>query len=177
MRVFVTGGTGHSGSYIIPELIAAGHEVIGLARSDTAAAAVADLGATARRGDLEDLDGLKDAAAESDGVIHVAHRQDLLPTGGIDAVATAALSTGWTSANAAAGSLTSTRYRARLPRWSGPLPNEVASAGLVRTSAASCAGSRAGRPLDGSATHGYRANSPGRADRPVITRRLAGIVL
>jgi nucleoside-diphosphate-sugar epimerase/ketosteroid isomerase-like protein len=91
MRVFVTGGTGHSGSSIIPELIAAGHEVVGLARSDTAAAAVADLGATVRRGDLEDLDGLKDAAAESDGVIHVAHRQDLLPTGGIDAVAAAEL--------------------------------------------------------------------------------------
>jgi nucleoside-diphosphate-sugar epimerase/ketosteroid isomerase-like protein len=91
MRVFVTGGTGHSGSYIIPELIAAGHEVVGLARSDTAAAAVADLGATVRRGDIADLDGLKDAAAESDGVIHVAHRQDLLPTGGIDAVAAAEL--------------------------------------------------------------------------------------
>src|SRR6476661_4134329 len=91
MRVFVTGGTGHSGSSIIPELIAAGHEVVGLARSDTAAAAVADLGATVRRGDIADLDGLKDAAAESDGVIHVAHRQDLLPTGGIDAVAAAEL--------------------------------------------------------------------------------------
>ncbi|MET7846293.1 NAD(P)H-binding protein, partial [Streptomyces sp. NPDC005356] len=86
MRVFVTGGTGHSGSYIIPELIAAGHEVTGLARSDTAAAAVSALGAKVRRGDLEDLDGLKDAAADSDGVIHVAHRQDLLPSGGIDAV-------------------------------------------------------------------------------------------
>jgi nucleoside-diphosphate-sugar epimerase len=91
MRVFVTGGTGHSGSYIIPELIAAGHEVTGLARSDTAAAAVSALGAKVRRGDLEDLDGLKEAAADSDGVIHVAHRQDLLPSGGIDAVAAAEL--------------------------------------------------------------------------------------
>lgn len=91
MRVFVTGGTGHSGSYIIPELIAAGHEVTGLARSDTAAAAVSALGAKVRRGGLEDLDGLKEAAADSDGVIHVAHRQDLLPSGGIDAVAAAEL--------------------------------------------------------------------------------------
>ena len=91
MRVFVTGGTGHSGSYIIPELIAAGHEVTGLARSDTAAAAVSALGAKVRRGDLQDLDGLKEAAADSDGVIHVAHRQDLLPSGGIDAVAAAEL--------------------------------------------------------------------------------------
>jgi nucleoside-diphosphate-sugar epimerase len=91
MRVLVTGGTGHIGSYIIPELIAAGHEVTGLARSDESAAAVSALGAKVRRGDISDLDGLKAAAAESDGVIHVAHRQDLLPSGGIDAVAAAEL--------------------------------------------------------------------------------------
>jgi nucleoside-diphosphate-sugar epimerase len=91
MRVFVTGGTGHIGSYIIPELVAAGHEVTGLVRSDAAAAALSALGAKVRRGDLEDLDGLKEAAADSDGVIHVAHRQDLLPSGGIDAVAAAEL--------------------------------------------------------------------------------------
>jgi nucleoside-diphosphate-sugar epimerase/ketosteroid isomerase-like protein len=91
VRVFVTGGTGHSGSYIIPELIAAGHEVTGLARSDAAAAALSALGAKVRRGDLEDLDGLKEAAGDSDGVIHVAHRQDLLPSGGMDAVAAAEL--------------------------------------------------------------------------------------
>ncbi|HEY9441274.1 MAG TPA: SDR family oxidoreductase [Streptomyces sp.] len=91
MRVFVTGGTGHSGSNIIPELVAAGHEVTGLARSDTAAAALSALGAKVRRGDLEDLDGLKEAAADSDGVVHVAHRQDLLPSGGMAAVAAAEL--------------------------------------------------------------------------------------
>ncbi|MEV0890161.1 SDR family oxidoreductase [Promicromonospora sp. MEB111] len=91
MRVFVAGGTGHSGSYIIPELLAAGHEVTGLARSDTAAAALSALGAKVRRGDLQDLDVLKEAAADSDGVIHVAHRQDLLPSGGIDAVTAAEL--------------------------------------------------------------------------------------
>ncbi|MFD1545023.1 NAD-dependent epimerase/dehydratase family protein [Nonomuraea guangzhouensis] len=91
MRVFVTGGTGHSGSYIIPELIAAGHEVTGLARSDTAAAALSALGAKVRRGDLQDLDGLKEAATDSDGIIHVAHRQDLLFSGGIHAVAAAEL--------------------------------------------------------------------------------------
>jgi len=92
MRVFVTGGTGHSGSYIIPELVAAGHEVTGLARSDTAAAAVSALGAKVRRGDLDDLDGLKEAAADADGVIHVAWRPELLPSGGIDAVTAAELS-------------------------------------------------------------------------------------
>jgi nucleoside-diphosphate-sugar epimerase len=89
MRVFVTGGTGHSGSYIVPELIDAGHEVTALARSDSAAAALSALGAKVRRGHLEDLDGLTEAAADSDGVIHVAHRQDLLPSGGIAAVAAA----------------------------------------------------------------------------------------
>jgi len=89
MRVFVTGGTGHSGSFIIPELIAAGHEVTGLARSGTAAAALTALGAAVRRGGLEDLDELREAAADSDGVVHVAHRQDLLPTGGMSAVAAA----------------------------------------------------------------------------------------
>jgi nucleoside-diphosphate-sugar epimerase len=89
VRVFITGGTGHSGSSIVPELIAAGHEVTGLARSDTAAAALSALGANVRRGDLHDLDGLKEAAEDADGVIHVAHRQDLLPSGGIAAVAAA----------------------------------------------------------------------------------------
>ncbi|THF58219.1 SDR family oxidoreductase [Ollibium composti] len=89
MRVFVTGGTGHSGPYIISDLVAAGHEVAALARSDESAARVTTLGAKARRGSLEDLDGLKAAAADSDGVIHVAHRQDLLASSGIDAVAAA----------------------------------------------------------------------------------------
>jgi nucleoside-diphosphate-sugar epimerase len=91
MHVFVTGGTGHSGPYVISDLIAAGHEVTALARSDAAAAAVSALGAKVRHGSLEDLDGVKEAAAASDGVVHVAHRQDLIPTGGIDAVAAAEL--------------------------------------------------------------------------------------
>ena len=88
MLVFVTGGTGHVGSYVIPDLIAAGHEVVALARSDASAAAASALGAKVRRGNLE---GLKEAAAASDGVIHLAHRQDLIPTGGINAVAAAEL--------------------------------------------------------------------------------------
>jgi uncharacterized protein YbjT (DUF2867 family) len=68
IRVLVTGGTGHCGPYIISDLIAAGHEVIALARSDKSAAAASELGAKVRRGDISDLDGLKAAAADSDGV-------------------------------------------------------------------------------------------------------------
>jgi nucleoside-diphosphate-sugar epimerase/ketosteroid isomerase-like protein len=92
MRVLVTGGTGQIGPYLVTELIEAGHEVTGLARSEAAADALAALGATVRRGHLADLDGLKDAAAASDGVVHLAHRQDLLPVGGMDAVADAEVS-------------------------------------------------------------------------------------
>ncbi|HSR85805.1 MAG TPA: NAD-dependent epimerase/dehydratase family protein [Streptosporangiaceae bacterium] len=91
MRVFVTGASGHLGSAIVPELIAAGHDVVGLARSDAAAATVAARGATVRRGDLDDLDGIKEAAVEADGVIHLAFKHDQLLSGGYGAAVTADL--------------------------------------------------------------------------------------
>ncbi|MEV6116021.1 SDR family oxidoreductase [Streptomyces sp. NPDC052109] len=76
MRVFVTGVSGSIGSVVVPELIAAGHEVLGLVRSDAAATAVAAAGATPLRGDLTDLDSLRSGATQADGVINLAFSND-----------------------------------------------------------------------------------------------------
>ena len=81
MRVFVTGASGHIGSPLVAELLQAGHEVVGLARSESSAAALEAAGAEVDRGDLDDLDGLAKAAASADGVVHLAFKHEAMATG------------------------------------------------------------------------------------------------
>ena len=76
MRIFVTGASGFVGSAVVEELIAAGHQVLGLARNDAAADALKQMGAEVHRGDLSNPKGLSLAAAECDGVVHTAFNHD-----------------------------------------------------------------------------------------------------
>ncbi len=82
MRIFVTGASGWIGSAVVPELIGAGHQVLGLARSDASAKAVADLGAEVLRGDMKDPAVLRAGALDSDGVIHLAYEHALARSAG-----------------------------------------------------------------------------------------------
>jgi len=81
MRIFVTGASGHLGLPTVRNLIAAGHSVVGLARSDESAGKVRSAGAEVRRGTLDDLDGLREAARAADGVIHLGFKHDIAFSG------------------------------------------------------------------------------------------------
>lgn len=81
MRVFVTGASGGIGSAVVAELLSAGHRVVGLARSDAAAATISALGAEPLRGDIADLDVLQKAAVDTDGVVYLAFSHDFSAVG------------------------------------------------------------------------------------------------
>jgi len=81
MRIFVTGASGWIGSAVVPELLLAGHEVVGLARSEESAKRLEAAGALVQRGDLDDPDGLAKAAGDSDGVIHLAFQHEVAFSG------------------------------------------------------------------------------------------------
>lgn len=104
MRVFVTGGSGHIGSAVVPELIGAGHEVVALARSDQSAASLEAAGATVQRGSLAELDAIAAAAAAADGVVHLAFDHQAMRSGDMEGAATGELAAVRAVADALTGS-------------------------------------------------------------------------
>src|SRR5450631_224901 len=91
MKVFVTGASGHIGSVVVPELLKAGHHVVGLARSNQSSEMLRKAGAEVHHGSLDDLDSLKRAAQAADGVMHLAFKHDLSFSGDMEGAAKADL--------------------------------------------------------------------------------------
>jgi nucleoside-diphosphate-sugar epimerase len=89
VRIFITGASGWIGSAVVPELLGAGHEVVGLARSESSAQRLEAAGAMVQRGDVDDPDGLARAAGGSDGVIHLAFQHEVAWSGNFAAAADA----------------------------------------------------------------------------------------
>jgi nucleoside-diphosphate-sugar epimerase len=104
VRIFVTGASGWIGSAVVPELLGAGHQVVGLARSESSAEALLAAGAEVRRGSLDDLDVLAATARSVDGVIHLAFKHDIAFTGDFDTAVTADRTSIEALADALAGS-------------------------------------------------------------------------
>ena len=104
MKIYVTGASGWIGSAVVPELIGAGHEVTGLARSDASAQALVKVGAQVEHGTIDDLDLLAKAATAADGVIHLAFKHDIAFTGDFVGAATADRTAVDTFGDALAGS-------------------------------------------------------------------------
>jgi nucleoside-diphosphate-sugar epimerase len=103
MRVFITGASGHVGSALVPELLHNGHQVLGLARSDESAKRLTEWGAEVVRGDLDDLDRLRAAAAAAEGVVHLAFRHDAMQAGDLAGAAESDLAALRTIGDALAG--------------------------------------------------------------------------
>jgi nucleoside-diphosphate-sugar epimerase len=104
MKIFVTGASGWIGSAVVPELLQAGHQVTGLARSDASAEALAKAGAEVERGTIDDLGLLAKAAADADGVIHLAFKHDIAFTGDFEGASNADRTAVDTFGDALAGS-------------------------------------------------------------------------
>lgn len=128
MRVFVTGATGFIGSATVQELLGAGHQVLGLARSEAAAQALVAAGAEAHWGSLDDLDSLRRGAAAADGVVHLAFNHDF-------------------SAYSAAGELDQRAIQA--------MGNELAGSGRPLLATSGLAGFNLGRPATETDTPAY----------------------
>lgn len=103
MHVFITGGTGSIGSVLVPELIAGGHKVTALTRSDASAAAAERLGAGALRGNMADLDTLRNGAREADGIVHLAFPNESVQAGNLAGAGSADLAAARTLGEAIEG--------------------------------------------------------------------------
>ncbi|MCD0445409.1 NAD-dependent epimerase/dehydratase family protein [Glycomyces sp. A-F 0318] len=125
MRIFVTGASGWIGSAVVPELLAAGHRVVGLARSDASAAALAAAGAEARRGTVDDLDVLQGEAAAADAVVHLAFKHDIAFAGGFDEAVAADRRAVEAMGEALAGTDRFFAVAAGTPAANGGLPTEL----------------------------------------------------
>ena len=124
MRIFVTGASGWIGSAVVPELIGAGHQVTGLARSDSSADALSAAGVEVYRGSVDDLDALRSAAMGADGVVHLAFKHDLAFSGDFDGAIAADRADIETIGDALAGT---DRPFVIASGTTGVLPNEVAT--------------------------------------------------